>query len=657
MSAIFGRWNFSGEPIAPDDLEAAGPMIAPYGPDGGGSFTGPGIHIIHRAFHTTNESRREEQPVTSAAGITICWDGRLDNRKELIGRLGYEATDEATDVALVAAAYERWGVESLPKVAGDWALSIWDAKTFSLILAKDPIGLRPLYYACSERSTIWSSVLDAVVRCAGKVSGLCEEYLAGWLSSAPATHLTPYVDVHSVPPSSFVLVKPGKCVIRKYWDFDPAVTVRYATDAEYEQHFRVVFAEAVGRRLRADHPILAELSGGMDSSSIVCMADDLIALRNLDVRLDSVSYFDDSEVNWNERPHFTKVEERRRRTGCHIDLRSQDGFEFQSWKRPPGITPAPFGASLDVSKQLTEHMAAHGHRVLLSGTGGDEITGGVPTPIPELEDLLARGHFGTLARQLKTWALSKRAPWFHVLWGALRRFFPPAVVGVPTHARPVPWLTPSFVRRNRAALRGYDRAVNPFGPLPSFQEDIGSLNGLRRYLGRAVPSPSYLCEKRYPYLDRDLLAFLFAVPREQVVRPGQRRSLMRRALAGIVPDEILNRKRKAFLSRSPLRRIAACCSDTAWMNELLCSAPSAVFDRDCLRQVIERARRGEEVPAAGLIRTFEILHWMSELGGSRIAASAHGPLPVAGRGRSFAAPFPRESSASWLCNPIRKGRR
>src|SRR5207245_4201132 len=108
----------------------------------------------------------------------------------------------------------------------------------------------------------------------------------------------PYVGIHSVPPSSSVLLRPGKHTIRKYWDFDPGKRIRYRTDGEYEEHFRAVFAEAVRRRLRSDSPILAELSGGMDSSSVVCMADTIIARGDTEtLLLDTIPYFDDSEPN------------------------------------------------------------------------------------------------------------------------------------------------------------------------------------------------------------------------------------------------------------------------------------------------------------------------------------------------------------------------
>ena len=649
MSVLFGRWNFNGAPIDGDYLETVSSMIAPYGPDNSRSYDGPAIHIHYRALHTTEESHRELQPYATPSGSIISWDGRLDNRKELISQLEDAATNRSTDAAIVAAAYERWGTKSFAKIAGDWALSIWEAKTRSLMLAKDPLGTRPLYYWWAEHGVCWSSILDPLVTAARGALGLCEEYLAGWLSSSPAPHLTPYVGIHSVPPSCFVLLGLKTCRTEKYWDFDPAVRIRYRSDAEYEEHFRAVFAEAVGRRLRADRSILAELSGGMDSSSIVCMADALIERGAIEApRLDTVSYFDDCEPNWNERPFFTKVEEKRRRAGCHIDVGSQEALPFEpEWERF-ALTPVPFGVSPGVMKRLREWMASQGHRVLLSGTAGDEVAGGVPTPIPELEDLLARGHFGILARQLKIWALHKRTPWFHLLLEATRRFFPPTIRDVPPYRQPPPWVRRSFVGRNRAALRGYDRAIDLWGPLPSFQENIAVLDGLRRQVARSTLSATLPCEKRYPYLDRDLLAFLFAIPREQLVRPGQRRSLMRRALAGVVPDEILSRKRKAFLSRSPVRKIAARCSDALAMGDLLAAAASDIFDRGALERAIERASCGGEVQASALTRTFEILRWTRGLRshGMLSPGSEAAPQASLGKKRSMARNRSAEESSA-----------
>jgi asparagine synthase (glutamine-hydrolysing) len=615
MSVQFGRWNFDGKPVDLDYLEKVKPVIAPHGPDDSGSYSKTSISILYRAFHTTKESRRETQPHVTESGTVITWDGRLDNRAELIRHLRDVLTISSTDVSIVAATYEEWGTDCFAKLIGDWGLSIWDANSRSLILAKDPIGTRHLYYSFDSQQVTWSTILDPLVLFAGKTFALCEEYIAGWFSFFPAAHLTPYVGIHSVPPSSYVAIRAGKQTVSKYWDFDPGKKVRYRTDGEYEEHFRAVFAEAVRRRLRSDSPILAELSGGMDSSSIVCMADTIIARGAAETpRLDTISYYNDSEPNWNERPYFTKVEEKRGRTGTHIDMGSQEPFKFEFDSDHFAATPGSSGGRpSEASRQIAACLTSQRNRVVLSGIGGDEVTGGVPTPTPELEDLLARGQFRTLTHQLKVWALNKRKPWFYLLFDAAREFFPSALVGVPKYKRPAAWFHPAFIKRNRVALTGYEDRTKIFGSLPSFQGNIGTLDALRRQLACSDLSSDLPREKRYPYLDRGLLEFMYSVPREQLVRPGQRRSLMRRALVGMVPDELLNRKRKAFVTRGPRVGIAAEWPHLLELGQNMLMSSLGIADSTRFVEALQKARQGVDVPVVTLMRTLGIELWLRSL--------------------------------------------
>lgn len=625
MSVQFGRWNYDGQPMERDYLEKAAKMLAPYGPDAEGTNIKDTVGILFHAFHTTRESRRESQPHVTPSGAVLSWDGRLDNRTELTGQLREDLKCESTDVAIVAAAYEEWGTGCFAKLIGDWALSVWNPVNRSLILAKDPIGTRHLYYAFDKNQVTWSTILDPLVLLAGKTFALEEEYIAGWLSFFPATHLTPYIGIHSVPPSCFVRLEPGKQTTTRYWDFDPSKRIRYRTDGEYEEHFRQVFAEAVRRRLRSDSPILAELSGGMDSSSIVCVADSILERRAAETpRLDTVSYYDDSEPNWNERPYFTKVEEKRGRTGCHIDVGSRVQGENGAGRELFSATP---GAGVRGDERLNACMTSRGNRVLLSGIGGDEVTGGVPTPTSELEDLLARAKFRTLAHQLKVWALNKRKPWFHLLFDAARGFFSPGVFGVPKFKRPAPWLNATFVRSNRAAFLGYERRVRLFGPLPTFLENLNTLHGLQRQLGcAALPfEPHY--EKRFPYLDRDLLEFIYASPREQLVRPGQRRSLMRRALVGLLPSELLNRKRKAYIARGPMTDISSGWARFADLSQHMLSSTLGIVDVEKFLEALQKARHGEEVAVVILLRTLSVENWLHQL---KVAELLNVKVPPAG---------------------------
>ena len=226
---------------------------------------------------------------------------------------------------------------------------------------------------------------------------------------------------------------------------------------------------------------------------------------------------------------------------------------------------------------------------------------------------VARVEIRELARQLKVWALDKRRPWPHLFWETVRRFLPRVLAGTAEHLRPAPWLCSSFVARYRYALAGYESRIRFFGPLPTFQENLATLDALRRQLGADELPSEPVYEKRYPYLDRDLLEFLFAVPREQLLRPGQRRSLMRRALAGVVPEEILNRKRKAFVARRPLVGIADEFEGLLQTLDPMIVAWLGIVDPIAFRRELDKARVGRGTLPIALLRTIGIEMWLRNL--------------------------------------------
>jgi asparagine synthase (glutamine-hydrolysing) len=630
VSVQFGKWSFEGPPPAPDYIEKVTATLAPYGPDSNESYTTGGVKILYRAFHTTKESHREKQPFVSPSGAVITWDGRLDNRADLIGELRDPLTVNSTDVAIVAAAYEKWGANCLGKLIGDWALSIWNPREFSVLLAKDPIGTKHLYYSFDDKQLTWSTILDPLVLLAGRTFEICEEYIAGWLVPRvfPAAQLTPYIGIYAVPPSSAVFLGPGRRTVSEYWDFDPGKRIRYRTDAEYEEHFRSALRTAVRRRLRSDRPVLAELSGGMDSSSIVCTADVIIARGEADCsRLDTISWFDDSydhlEPDSNELHWISKVEQHRSRAGFHIntgalqqgeaeDLVSQQSFKSEFDNNCFAAIPISREGLSPHFKQYAAYMKSQGHRVALSGIGGDEATGGgVPTPTPELQNLLARARFITLARQLNAWAAKMKKDRLPLLWEAVRGFIS-ARVDLPKEMRPAPWLHLDFVRRNRTALCAYPFRVKLFGPLPSFQDHLDKLEANRRFVAYCPLTSELLREVRYPYYDRDLLAFMYAIPREQIVRAGQRRSLMKRALVGIVPTELLNRKRKPFVALQPRKDSTTEWPDSMKAGKHIICSPRGIIDPERFAEALQ-AQKHVNVDIDNLKQTLMLESWILHL--------------------------------------------
>lgn len=636
MCVQYGIWHLDQRPISSDFLGKVNRLISPFGPDGNGSYVQGPLGMLHRAFHTTRESRLGRQPYVSSRGNVMTWDGRLDNIRELKRQLQIAFLMGTADVAAAMAAYERWGTACFHKLVGDWALSVWDSEKRALILAKDCTGTRHLHYSMTSDRVTWCTVLEPLVLLAGLPPSLNEEWLASYLAHFPEAHQTPYAGIKSVPPGTFVSIKDGTASGHTYWSIDPNRQTRYRTDAEYEEHFRDVFAEAVRRRLRSDSPVLAELSGGMDSSSIVCMADRVITQGKAETpRLDTISYYDDREPNWNERPYFTKVEEMRGRPGFHLDVGQSSCLAFVPLPDSSVFCPLPGfdHRGFEFAQRKREYMEVNGHRVVLSGIGGDENLGGIPTPIPELADLLVRGRLIELAHQLKAWSLVKKQPWVHLLFETLRDFLPLKTADSPA------WLGRAFVRRHRSIFLHHAPRTRALGPLPSYQFGVNTLALLRRQLGISAPSTVGCYDVSYPYLDRDLLEFVYSVPRDQIVRPGQRRSLMRRALAGVVPDEILNRRRKAYVSRGPLARVESAWPVLLALTEQMISGSLGLVDVKRFSEALQKARHGQADQLLFLLRTVKLELWLRHLSDRGITCRPCGGNP----GISTFSPSPEQN--------------
>ena len=327
-------------------------------------------------------------------------------------------------------------------------------------------------------------------------------------------------------------------------------------------------------------------------------------------RLDTISCFDNSEPNWNESPFFELVEHRRGRTGHRVavDFRKywQPLFDPQVFAATPGS-----GKNLNETADYEFTLRTGSYRVLLQGIGGDEVLGGVPTPLPELADLLVGKRAYPFLRQLIAWALALKTPALYLLAGTLHQFFS-ARIGNHSSDGPT-WLCPGFANRSADALNGYPDRFHLLGPPPSFQANMASLETLRRHLSAFGISSGMRLERRYPYLDRDLLEFVFAIPREQLVRPHQRRSLMRRALVGIVPTEILNRRRKAFVARGPLASLRTALPQLLKDTERMTSSHLGIVDAGAFREFLKRAAEAGGVSMIPALRTLLIEAWLTNL--------------------------------------------
>ena len=168
-------------------------------------------------------------------------------------------------------------------------------------------------------------------------------------------------------------------------------------------------------------------------------------------------------------------------------------------------------------------------------------------PRVQIADLLRQRRFTALAKQLRTWSLLLRRPWMHLFLDAVLLHLPLSIrAGNTEIAKVEPWVNRQFARRQRLSARQLDVAEGSWLWLPSVRDWFQTLMTLTRLMTKTRPSTG---ETRYPYLDKKLVEFLMSIPTEQLLRPGHRRSLMRRALAGLLPPEILARRTKSSATR------------------------------------------------------------------------------------------------------------
>jgi asparagine synthase (glutamine-hydrolysing) len=617
MSVQAGIWNFDGRPVDRKLLADISESLKHHGPDGESCHVDGSVALLYRPFHTTAESRREKQPYASHRGFILTWDGRLDNREVLIADLRNDLDASPTDLEIFAAAFDRWETDCFRRIVGDWAVSIWKPEQRELLFAADYMAIRHIFYYLKNDQIWWSTELSPLVLLSGDKFHIEDDYIAGYFAHDPDAHLTPFREIREVPPGQFVRIRNRGVSVERFWRFSPRSRVRYKTDTEYEEHFRHLFRHAVRRRLRSDSPILAELSGGLDSSSIVCMADDIIANKEEQIaRLDTISYYDNTEPNGDDSIYFPKIEQKRGRVGIHIDG-SKVGSSPASLQCSEFCPlPGALGTGQNIGDERAAVVRDGRYRAVLSGLGGDEFMGGVPDPRAHLGDLIMQFKLVSLAKQLTAWSLVKRRPWIHLLWQSAIEVLP-ASLGkyLVKEAKVEPWIRKDFAKRTRLAIRrvGVDEYFGLW--LPNRRSCVAGVLRMASKLAKYTPPISALEEGRFPYLDQNLIEFILSIPANQLLRPGERRSLMRRSLAGIVPEEILSRRSKQVGARTPALVLENHWDELRNIYRTPLSSHLGYVHGDRFLKLISAVRTGQTVSLVRVLRAISLEYWLCSLAG------------------------------------------
>lgn len=611
MSALAGILNSNGAPVDSTVLDEFERRLATLGPDGGSHIKTTTVGMVFRAHHTDRESRLERQPLVSTAGHLLAWDGRLDNRAELISQLRECVDRSSTDVDIVMKSYLRWGTNFLAHLIGDFAFSLWEPSTRTLLLARDAFGTRPLYYHANPDGISWSSDLGSLLDLAAVPIEVDREYVASYLNSAPDLERTAYRHINAVRPGFGLIARNGHIEQREFWRPDVKREIRYPSDSDYEEQFLELFRDAVRCRLRSDRPVWAELSGGLDSSSIVCMADQIIASGNAQAsRLETVSYVYDNSPASDERRFIAQIEAQRGRAGHHFHEDESVGrffnLNFAAIHRPNPIYR--FTARHDWVRM---RMQQTGSRVLLSGIAGDNLLWSGAEVSPELADLLVQLKLPSLHRRVRLWSRATRDSYAGTLW---RRAVLPALPTRFTSQSPTSKLIDrSFAKQMEFAERSTHESDAWGFKLPSAQAQARMLRSAIRAVASCYYRDRVPTDYRFPFLHRPLVEFLLAIPVDQKLRPRENRSLHRRALRQLLPPAILTRQSKRWSTEALCRTLANHWREVERLFKQPRVCEYGFVDARAFGEAAKRIQHGLQNVNGGLLGVLSVELWLRSL--------------------------------------------
>ena len=559
MSGIVGIYYFDGRPVDQKDVELMLASIAHRGPDGSRVWVDGSVGLGHRMLWTTPESLHERLPlVNKTVELAITADARIDNRDDLFASLNFDGRPRETiaDSELILAAYEEWG-ESCPKrLLGDFAFTIWDGRNHKLFCARDPVGIKPFFYYFDGKTFYWGSeprviYEDSRISKEPNLTLICL-YL---LNRFDEREETLYRSIYRLPPSHFMVLENGRLRKGQYWDIDPNYTIRYKTDEEYAEHFLSLFKEVIRARLRSHGPVGALLSGGLDSSSIVCTAQLLNQERSVpDNGLETFSMVFD-EFPCDERVYIQEVVRKWNvKANYFAHEKNLAWVDFEQTENFPDVG---YFTNLFYFAPVFLNAKQKGINAMLDGTGGDEL---LATGFDHLTDLMVQGKIFTLMVQLRQDSrFYSYSPYSLFFSHCFKPFIPqPIRTAVRKALRPIrrngvpPWFNLAFLRKTgtEERLRTMERPRK--FPTHSQQRIYHGLF----YGWNATVAPDLVdrfsarfgIERRYPFFDRGMMEFLIAVPEDQRWSAQWSKAILRHGMRGILPGPIMVRKDKAEFS-------------------------------------------------------------------------------------------------------------
>jgi asparagine synthase (glutamine-hydrolysing) len=585
-------------------------------------------------LRTTREAEREIQPLATADGdLVLTADARLDNREALIVALGLRGSphEDITDADLILASYRSWGERCVEHWIGDFGLVIWDSLRRRLFCARDPFGVKPLYYHYTPgRLFAFASEVETLLVLEDVPDEIDEFEVARHLfiplgSDVSATY---YRQVRRLMPAHVLVVSDQHLETHRYWQLDPTRELRLSSDGEYAEALRETFVEAVRCRLRSATPVASMLSGGIDSASITCVAANLLEDVGRSSSLHTLSAVYPSVPSSDEREFIEDVLRKYRMVPHFLAADAVNPIAaIDRMNRLVG--GANWGANLYLNWMLYGVAAEAGAGVVLEGFDGDST---LSHGTGYLTELAMAGRWLKLA--LTSIPYSRRrgrrvvSSYLDLVRYGLRHPSRDTAVGSLVRrlrgrrgkeARPDrPPTDRNLLLNADFARRFSDRAAaDPDPPMterefhlrkltaPVLFEVVGWLEACAA--GRGV-------EVRLPFCDIRLAELCLSIPPDQKIRRGWTRFVMRRAMEGFLPPALQWRQGKSGLHAGWVR---------AWRStqdgriEAMLTQPSPVvrryLDPERVLELHRRFLNGEpdNGEGRGMWRALSLALWLS----------------------------------------------
>ncbi|MBI1403139.1 MAG: asparagine synthetase B [Porphyrobacter sp.] len=507
-------------------------------------------------------------------GLAVLADARLDNRAALAQRLGL--APQACPGELIAAAYRRWGDECITRLEGDFAFAVWDAPRRRLLLGRDRMGVRPLYWSLAGGRLRFAQ--DAAGALPGSEADIrCEamaDFLYGRVLDAEGTW---FAGVERLPAAHLLIFEEGAARTKRYYTIAPAPPEPGHDPAET---LRALLGEAIARRTAGAAKVGALLSGGLDSSSIACLLRDQRISRG-EAPLPVFAMMFREPAQSNERAHFDAVVATGGFDPVVIEMDGYDplaGFEgLLADLGGPTLSP-----NLACLRPVVAAAAQRGVEVLFDGHGGDEV---VSHGYGLLDELAARGAWRALLREARGAAdnygrsrlvLARRVAARQQRRDArlIARLLAPFDRETAHSANaPAHLLSDELVAesRLRERLRAFAKPETAAGEQAQHRAVLSDPLQPYAFEVHAAFYASLGVAARYPFWDRQVVEFCLGLPAEEKLANGWSRLVLRRAMTGIVPASVLARRDKidftVHLARGLVRhhraRIEALLGDPA----------------------------------------------------------------------------------------------